>query len=142
LLRACSCLHDASFDLSKFAVDIEKGLWRGLFEQGDIDDPSLTIEPKGLIFEKWTYPVVTIELALKGVTKYTIEDQSDIGVYSFNKCRIKGGEYVLEFNERMQMVLEFTGKPEGALRNLGSLGKRRCHSLYNFRKFKKNAGTI
>ncbi|MHC4642590.1 MAG: hypothetical protein ACYS32_13170 [Planctomycetota bacterium] len=138
LLEACDILHDARFDLSTLHVGEEVGVWNGRFEREFFEDPSLmNYQPKLFIFVKATFPLADSELTFNGITSYSIEDKSRIGIYHFNECKITGEFVTLLFCEDMKMILTFKDKPQGRLVDHKLMDK--TGSIYLFRNpFGKN----
>lgn len=115
LLEVCDILHDAQCDLSTLEYKEQADTLKIIFKR-HFEEPSLmTREPKFLFFEKIIFPLTLSKLSLKGVKDFKVEDKSNISIYTFNECEIKGDDYHFLFCEDMKMVIRFEGAPSGSL---------------------------
>lgn len=132
LMKACDLLHDAQCDISSITFNADLGSWKATFKREFFEDPTLMQhEPRLFIFTKHTFPLITSQLSLDGVTACKIEDKADIGTYMFNECRLNDQAYVLWFCEDMKITLTFAGTPRGQLRDLNRLEEK--VSYFTFR---------
>jgi hypothetical protein len=125
LMKACDLLHDARCDISILEVDRNIGSLRAFFEREFFEDLSLLhSEPRLFIFTKHTFPFISSQLTLQDVVSYEIEDESQIGTYTFNECRLNDDAYELYFCEKLKIILRFKDKPRGELCDLNLSAKK------------------
>jgi len=138
LLDACDILHDARCDLAHLEVDLDNGIWKARFQREFFEDPDLmTHERKLLFFVKSTFPMADTEFTLTGLKNYRIEDNANIGVFTFNEVQIAGNVARLLFCEDMRMIVEFEGPPQGKLVDLRLLDKRGSMWTTRVKKYKE-----
>lgn len=132
-LKACDCLHDASFDLSAVHLDREAGEWKGIFHREFREDPEpikRTSRRVLLFFRRYEVPLVESALLLSGVRHVEVTDRSRIGRYTFNEARRHGKAWRMIFCEDMEILVSFGGGPHGVLRDTRFLDEHRSGIVF------------